>query len=368
MNREQAERHIRARLDKLCRSDPKIHNAYLLVHSDRHALHLRLAAGESLTADGQPIPAHPDQPLFMASVGKLFTATLVGLLVEQGKLTFDSRLADFVDADLLHGLHVYRGVEYSQQIRLCHLLNHTSGLHDYFEDRPPRGKPMLARLLDEPQRTWTPREVVSWSKENLRAHFPPGKAFHYSDTGYHLLGLVIEAVTGMPFHTALSRYIFQPLGMRQAFLLGHSQPEQPSPQPLAGVFNGHINVVHYPSLSVDYAGGGVTAPLEDFLLFLRGLANGRVLQPATLARMEDTARFSIGIDYGYGIMYIRSVPLIMPPKFNCWGNAGSTGAFMFYSPALDACLIGSLNQFRYPAKGIRFMMQVMDTLWNNLKA
>jgi hypothetical protein len=60
-------------------------------------------------------------------------------------------------------------------------------------------------------------------------------------------------------------------------------------------------------------------------------------------------------------------PVEQTAPVRCKGNAGSTGAFLFYNPALDACLIGSLNQFRYPAKGIRFMMQVMNMLWNNLK-
>ncbi len=366
MNTEQAARQIRTQFEKLCDSDPKIHNAYLLVHSDQHAMHLKLARGESRTSDNQPVPAHPDQPVFMASVGKLFTATLVGLLVERGVLSFESQLAEFLDHDLMNGLHVYRGVDYSAQIRLKHLLNHTSGLHDYFEDRPLTGKPMIASILEEPQRVWTSQEVVSWSKQNLKAHFPPGTKFHYSDTGYHLLGMVIEKVTGMSFAAALNHYIFQPLEMEQSFLLGHSQPKYASSYPIAGVFKDATNIVHYPSLSIDYAGGGVTAPLEDFLKFHRGLVSGRFIQPETLARMEDTARFSVGIDYGYGIMYIRTVPLIMPSKFNCWGNAGSTGAFLFYNPALDAYLIGSLNQFRYPDKGIRFMMQVMNTLWNNI--
>jgi D-alanyl-D-alanine carboxypeptidase len=76
----------------------------------------------------------------------------------------------------------------------------------------------------------------------------------------------------------------------------------------------------------------------------------------------------VGIDYGYGMMKIRTVPVVMPAKFNCWGNAGSTGSFMFYHPALDAYLIGSLNQFRYHSKGIRFMLRVIDRLVKNVGA
>ena len=363
MTTHNAETRIASSLRRLVAANAKIHNAYLLVHSEKRGLHLNLAEGQTHTPQGDIVPAHPQQPVFMASVGKLFTAVLVGMLVEEGRLDFDSRISEYLDADLMDGLHVYKGEDYSAQIRVGQLLNHTSGLQDYFEDKPPDGKRMAERILAEPARTYTPREVVGWSKHNLKAHFPPGKGFHYSDTGYHLLGLVVEALTALPLHEALSRYIFTPLGMKGAFLLGHSRPLEENPYPVAGVYVGDTNAVHYPSLSVDYAGGGVTAPLEDLLNFMQALTGGRLISTETFKRMAaDCARFSVGIDYGYGIMKITTVPLLMPAKYNCWGNAGSTGAFMFYHPILQAYIIGSLNQFRYAAKGIRYVLRVMDTL------
>jgi D-alanyl-D-alanine carboxypeptidase len=365
LNTTTAAEQISARFHKLVSSDPRIHNAHLLVHSERNGLHLNLAAGGQMI--GAESAVHTGQPVFMASVGKLFTAVLVALLAEQGKLSFDAKLADFLEPGLLEGLHVFKGVDYSREIRLKHLLNHTSGLPDYFEDKPEKGPGMLERVLGDPDQEYTPREIVTWSKENLKPRFPPGAGFHYSDTGYYLLGLTVEAVTSVQFHEALSRFIFEPLEMKQACLLGHSRPQEESPHPIAGVFFGDTNVVGYRSLSVDYAGGGVTAPLEDLLKFMSALAQGRLLSAETFRRMDDCAKFTIGIDYGYGMMKIRTVPILMPAKYNCWGNAGSTGAFMFYHPGQDAYLIGSLNQFRYHAKGIRFMLRAIDTLIKNNK-
>jgi D-alanyl-D-alanine carboxypeptidase len=352
MNTTKATEKISASLRKLASSDKKIHNAYLLVHSDKNGFHLNLAEGQTETSSGDLVQSHADQPVYMASVGKLFTAALVAVLVEAGQLSFEDRIADILDADLLKGLHVIKGQDLTNQIRLKHLLNHTSGLHDFWDDKPAGGGSMVERLLNEPEQVYVPREVVIWSKENLKSHFPPGQGFHYSDTGYHLLGLVVEAVTSMPFHAALNRHIFDPLGMKQAFLLGHSQPLEKSPHPVAGVYVGNTNAVHYHSMSVDYAGGGVTAPLADLLKFMQALVQGRLLRSETLERMkDDCAKFSLGMDYGYGVMKITSFPILMPARFSCWGNAGSTGAFMFYHPGLEAYLIGSLNQFRYHAKG-----------------
>lgn len=362
MTTTKAAEQITASFRKLASSDKKIHNAYLLVHSNRRNFHLNLAEGETETPSGSSVQSLPGQPVYMASVGKLLTAVLVGILVEQGKLSFEDRIVDLLDPDLLQGLHVFKGQDYTGEIQLKHLLNHTSGLHDYWEDKPSDGIGMVERLLSEPDRTYTPCEVVNWSKQNLKSHFPPGQGFHYSDTGYHLLGLAVEAVTSMPFDAALCRYIFEPLAMKHAFLLGHSQPLEENPHPIAGVYIGHTNVIHYRSLSIDYAGGGVTAPTEDMLKFMQALVQGYLLDAETLKQMDDCAKFSVGIDYCYGMMKIRTVPVVMPARLNCWGNAGSTGAFMFYHPGQDAYLIGSLNQFRYHAKGIRFMLRMIDTL------
>lgn len=337
-----------------------IHNAHLLVHSDTSQLHLALAGGHTKTIADNSVQA--GQPVYMASVGKLFTAVLIAMLCEQARLAFEYRICDLLDPELLNGLHVFKGKEYTDQIRIKHLLNHTSGLPDYFADKPARGTRMAEQILTKPECTYQPREVVAWSKENLKAKFPPGKGFHYSDTGYHLLGLVIETVTGMPFQNALSQWIFEPVDMKQAFLIGHSLPFEANPYPVAGVYFGDKNIIGYRSLSVDYAGGGITAPLDDLLKFMQALTHQRLLSEQTLRKMDDCARFAPGIDYGYGMMRIHPVPLLMPERYSCWGNAGSTGAFMFYHPGLDTTLIGSLNQFRYHQKGIQFMLRVIDAL------
>jgi D-alanyl-D-alanine carboxypeptidase len=105
--------------------------------------------------------------------------------------------------------------------------------------------------------------------------------------------------------------------------------------------------------------------VEDQLKFMQALVHGQLISAETFDRMDDCAKFSIGIDYGYGMMKFRTIPILMPRKFNCWGNAGSTGAFMFYHPGQDAYLIGSLNQFRYHSKGIRLMLRAIDTLIKN---
>ncbi len=345
------ERHFREMLKK----DRKIHSAFLTAHSGRLGIHLDLAQG---TTGGEPASLH--QPYYIASVGKLFTSVLVAILSERGLLSYEDPAALYLDDEVTKGLHVCKGTDYSHDIRIRHLLNHTSGLHDYFEDRPAHGKRMIDLLLEEPSRFWTPRETVSWSKNNLKSHFPPGKGFHYSDTGYHILGLIIEKVTSKPFHEALSSHIFRPLGMAHSYLLQHSEPEIRSDCRVAGVYVGETDVVNFVSLSIDYAGGGIVSTSDDLLKFMESLVHHRIIRKDTFDGMKDWARFFPGIDYGYGLMSIRTVPFFMPRKYNAWGNAGSVGSFMFYHPVLDLYLIGTLNRFRYHRKAFRLMLKCID--------
>ncbi|UCB42270.1 MAG: beta-lactamase family protein [Dehalococcoidales bacterium] len=339
--------------------DHKIHNAYLLVHSDKLGIHLNIAEGST-----NNIPANENQPYYVASVGKLFTSVLAGVLVEQGKLSYEDTITPYLDEGLLQNLHVVKGRDYTNQIRIRHLLNHTSGIHDYFGDKPKHATLMLEQIVREPSHFWTPREVIQWSKENLNSHFPPGKGFHYSDTGYHLLGLIIEKITSVPFQAALKQYIFQPLEMNHSYLVQHSEPLIKSDHPVANIYIGEtrIDVTQHRSLSIDYAGGGIVSTSDDLLKFMKALVKHVIISVDTFEKMKDWARFFFGIDYGYGIMNIKTIPVFMPKKLNSWGNAGFIGSFLFYNPGMDAYFIGSLNQQGYHVKGVRMMLKVINTL------
>ncbi|MCH1627047.1 serine hydrolase domain-containing protein [Ferdinandcohnia quinoae] len=349
--RSKMENHFR----KMVRKDDKIHNAYLLVHSEKHGIHLNLAVGSS-----EGVDAHPEQPFLIASITKLFTAVLIGILVEQNKISFEDKISTYLDNDVMQNLHVYKGKDYSNEIRIKHLLNHTSGLNCYFEDKPQNGQSMIDMVINDTTRFWTPLEVVDWSKKHLKSHFPPGQGFHYSDTGYHLLGLIIEKITATTYHEALHQTIFQPYGMNHTYVNPYSQPMIKSNFLVAEVNLGHLNLVKNQSLSINYAGGGIVAPAEDLLIFMKALVNYEILKEETLAIMRNWAKFAIGIDYGYGIMGFKHVPVLMPKKFNMWGNAGSTGTFMFYHPELETYFIGGLNQFRYTRKSFMLMFKMVD--------
>jgi D-alanyl-D-alanine carboxypeptidase len=333
-------------------NDPKVRNAYLMVHAPSANIHLNIAKGS--TGD---YPATPDQPNYMASVGKIFTATVIALLVEKQKLSFDDRIVDYLDKDLLDSLHVYEGKDYTDQITIRHLLKQTSGLFDNFW-------PLLEKLLEDETFHLSPREAVIWGKEHLQSTAPPGKKVAYTDTNYHLLGLMAQSITGKQFHELLHDMVFQPLQMQHSYMLQFSEPLVANAVPTA-VFsmNGKIlnGLKNYGSL--DFSGGGVVAPFEDLLKFMQALTTGTLISSDTLELMiRDSDKLYPGMDYGYGIWKLRPIPLLLPKSYYCWGCVGATGAFMFYHPALDTYLIGNFNDESYKMKAVRFMMQVIKRI------
>src|SRR5699024_1655894 len=106
MLNEKAEVALENRFRKIIQRNHKIHNAYMLIHSEKQGIHLNIAEGGSTTA-------HPNQPYFIASVDKLFTSVLIGRLEEQGKLSYDDSIALYLESDLLSNMHIYKGKNYT---------------------------------------------------------------------------------------------------------------------------------------------------------------------------------------------------------------------------------------------------------------
>lgn len=351
MNKENTGRSIETFFRQQVQKDKKVKSAFLLVHSDKSGIRMSLAEGVS---EGEPV--HPDQPFYTASVGKLFTSTIVSMLVEQGKLRFEDPIERHLDAGLMHKLLVVKGKDFSQSILVKHLLNHTSGLYDNFW-------PLLQKLLDKADPQMTPRKAVEWGKDNLRPYGAPGTRLHYADTNYHLLGMIIEHITGSPFHKVLSDFIYEPLGMVHASMLGYSTPLEQPAHPIADFFMNGKKINDLPGYAqLDYAGGGVVAPMGDLLKFMKALVNHQLVSKSTLDQMRTWKRFLVFNEYGYGIMNFKGFPLIMPGKLSSWGHAGATGAFLFYNPRFEAYLAGTFNESSWERKGVQFMFRVINKL------
>ncbi|CAM3205961.1 serine hydrolase domain-containing protein [Filibacter tadaridae] len=326
---------------KQVQKDKRLKSAFLLVHSEMKGIHLNIAEGSM----------NPKQPAYMASVGKIFTSVIISILYENGHLSIDDSITRYLDHELVNNLHVYKGKDYTKEIKVKHLLNHTSGLYDTFY-------PLLEKLLVDQDFNMSPQEAITWAKIHQKPYFPPGKGFKYTNTNYQLLGLIIEKVTGLPFYVAVKQFIYQPLGMMNSSILHYSEPLDKDTQSFTDFYVNKHNITNHKGYAdLAYAGGVVVSTGEDMLKFMKALVTFQLVKKDTLKKMKnDKARYGVGIDYGYGIMQFKTVPLLMPKIFNAWGHAGATGAYMFYHPKMDTYIIGTFNDFSYERKGVRFML------------
>ena len=148
-------------------------------------------------------PATPETQYRLASLSKQFTAMAILLLIEEGRLHDDDRVVD-----VLPGFPPTLG-----EVRIRHLLQHTSGIWDY-----------EAFVPDTQTEQVKDRDVLGLLARAQGTYFPPGTAVRYSNSGYAVLSLVVEQVSGMPFARFLHERVFAPLGMRAtvAHEEGHS--------------------------------------------------------------------------------------------------------------------------------------------------
>jgi D-alanyl-D-alanine carboxypeptidase len=309
----------------------------------------------NIAETGNGSPVHVDQPNHLASVGKLFTATLVAMLVEHGELNFTDKIGAYVDAEVMKDLHVYRGRDYSDEITVRNLLMQTSGLYDVFY-------PLWKKMVEEPTFTITTREAINWGKRRMKPVAEPGKKHHYTDTNYYLLGFIVERITGKPFHKAVHEHIFDPLGMIHAWMHGFSSPKEQPEHPASGLYMKDIDFSSVQGApAIDYAGGSVIAPLSEYLLFMKALTNHQLVRKETLEQMiTDYVHMgfpTVGFDYGYSIWKPRSVPLLLSAEMYCWGCVGVTGAFMFHHPGTGSHIIGTFNNFAYRGRALSFILR-----------
>ncbi|GLI26751.1 serine hydrolase [Agromyces rhizosphaerae] len=284
----------------------------------------------------------------VASVGKLFTATIAMQLAERGDLDLDAPLTSLLPANELAGLFTVRGTDHAAAATTRQLLAHTSGVADYFEDRVTDGPRLNRLLVDEPDRTWTPGDLLAVTRERQHPVALPGVKFHYSDTGYVLLGRILEERTGTAFHDLLHERLFTPLGMDDTFLPYRSRAANDGDGPvdvdpgILPVRLGRTDIAGFRSLTIDWAGGGVASTPDDLLAFSEALHGGRLLSPASLEAMTTMQhRFRPGIHYGTGIMQLRFGEF--SPFLRGYprpvGHTGILATHVFHDPVHDAHLV-----------------------------
>lgn len=339
----------------------KVHNALFQLHSDALELDQSLVYGQ----DHRGADLNKEVPFYIASIGKTFTATVMMQLMEEGRLQPDDLLVNLLPEKITSGLHVLNGIEFTDAITVHQLLNHTSGLADYFEDTPVQGANMMELLFESPDRFWQPVELMEFTKANFKPHFAPGEGYHYSDTEYILLGLIIEQLTGQALHDVFIERIFKPLDMRHTAMNLRSQPMDNTTSPFAPMYAGDHEISGLTSLSADWAGGGLTSTTGDLITFHQALISGKLISQDSYALMQDWISESTGTYYGYGLRKWELRELSQQlPQLTLIGHSGSTGSYMYYAPELHTYFSGTFDQTEALEQHIHFLLKVMTKLYS----
>lgn len=310
-------------------------------------------------------PGSSNQPYHLASIGKMFTATLVQRLAEQGHISVKDRIANYLPSTILERLFIYQGQDYSDQVIIEQLLGHTSGIADYFEGATISGKPFMDDVLNNPNTRWTPDKLLDFTRENQKPVGVPGQVFNYSDSGYLLLGLLIEQITRKSFTQNLQDEFFIPLNMPDSYLMFYSEPINTPKKDLEKIWFNNFEVSGYESLSCDWSGGGIVSTTEDLLKFNRALREGRLIQPGTLAAMDIcTHKFQTGIYYGLGMMEIRFKEFFFLlgklPKIK--GHIGILSTHLFYDSSRDTHIIMNFGSNTRMVESFKGLIEIENTL------
>jgi D-alanyl-D-alanine carboxypeptidase len=261
----------------------------------------------------------------IASNTKTYVAAAVLRLVEQGRLDLDAPLATVLP-DRYRDILAADGYDLAS-MTLAQVLSHTSGLFEHPAD--PR---YAEAILADPRREWTRDEqvrlCVAWG-DPVAA---PGEKFSYSDTGYVLLGAVVEETTGLPLGVAVHDLLgYERLGL-DATWWERDEPAPAGAGPRAHQYYlDHDTTDWNPTLDL-YGGGGLLSDADDLGLFLRALVTGEVLAPATTAQL-----------LGRGCLEYR-LGLFREPIHGhlAWGHTGFWNTFAYHLPTLDLTVSGAV--------------------------
>jgi D-alanyl-D-alanine carboxypeptidase len=346
-------------VSELVEKDKSVRNCVLAVTKGDGSYSWAGAAGIA-NKDGQ-VPMTKDTPIYIASITKLYTATAIMKLYEEGALSLDDPISKYLPADLIKGINVYKGKDYSNEITIKQLLSHTSGIADYYTEKSSKdGKNLFELFLEEPERSWTVDETIARARDDLEPHFPPGTGAFYSDTNFQLLGKIIENITQKPLQIVYEDFFFRPLGLKNTWLIGRSEPQVAPSAATADVFYNGMVITKIRSNGAYWADGGIVSTAEEMIIFLKALNEGKIINRDTLELMHDWHKLEFPIQYGYGTMYFKLPSLIskVTGLTPLWGHSGTTGSFLYYSEDLNLYMAGSVNNVDSNIKPFMLMRDV----------
>lgn len=302
-------------------------------------------------------PVNADYNFRVGSITKTFTATIIMQLMEEGLLSIDDFFLNHLsNKEKLKGLIIFKGVDYSDQLTIKNLLQHRSGIRDYFADE----KKFFDYIVKFPSKNWSWKGVLEkyFAYDlNKKGICPPGKKFYYSDTNYLLLAILIEEITKNPFHEELEKRILTPLCLNNTYLEFFQEPKNESP--IIFPFFGSKNLKDI-NTSFDWGGGGLISSLGDLDVFIRALLSEKLFNKKETLKLMASFNEKNQIDKNDNTCYAIGLQKMKIDKYTFIGHKSAYGSMMFYDKSLGLSIIFSINQASTPHKAEWLLKKLVE--------
>jgi len=262
----------------------------------------------------------PESVFQIGSMTKQFTAVAILILEEQEKLSVNDPVSKFIP-DYPNG----------ENITVSQLLSHTSGIKDFTK---------MKNIFEIAQKEMTPKEMVDFFKDEP-VNFNPGEKFEYNNSGYVLLGYLIELTSGETYEKFIQKNIFDKTGMKNSYYASDRKVIKNRAYGYHQKNYGFVNktVINF---SIPFSSGSLMSTLQDMLKWQNALNQNILLQPKSLSKAFTKKSLSDGkiIDYGYG-WHLKNEEGI--PTREHGGSIFGFKSMGIYIPSKDIYILGLSN-------------------------
>jgi D-alanyl-D-alanine carboxypeptidase len=349
-------------LDSVVAGDDNIHGAALAVVSPTLGIAWEGAAGMAAPEAG--VPMTPANPVRIASNTKTYVATTVLRLAEQGEIDLEAPIDRYLDPEL-SSLLESDGYDPSV-ITIRHLLTHTGGLDDH-----GGAEEYTDAIVADPNHHWTPHEQIRCLVDWCEPLAGPGEVYSYSDSGYVLLGTIIENVTGQSLAEAVRDLVgFNKLGLDSTWW----EILEPVPEGVtarAHQYLGDLDVTGFLPYFDLYGGGGIATTMGDLARFHGALFRGEIYSdPETintmLSTIDDAAVSPKATERSLPPgAYRMGVWVLETEGYTTYHHTGFWGTMAVHVPDLDLTIAATANQNQVGPEFDEILVEVIRIVKRN---
>lgn len=299
----------------------------------------------------------PESRYYIASINKLMISFITLRLCQDKVINLEDKISKYFPDEMLNGLLIHNGKDYTGGLTIYHLITHTSGLPCYLIDKRPDGKKNMDLILRGNDQSWPLDQVLSEVKK-MKFKFLPGtkgKA-SYSETNFRLLDRLLEVVTNKSIQDLLTD-VFRELEMNNTSVLPSNSADLCAPIyfKLDQIdLNEYWKSTHH----------DIASTAGDQMRFIRAFFDGKYFSEDFINGLKKWNNIFFPFKYGVGIQKFYIPRLLSPFKAvpELIGHCGSVGSVAFYVPGKDVYITGTVNQTSNPNIVFQTIIKIVNKL------